>query len=242
MNANRNPSRTRMILWSAAGLLVLAAAGWTILGPGRELAVSFTRFLMDEDGARAWIRAHQPYAALYFLGLQTLQVVFSPIPGELSCLIGGMVFGWAGGFLLSSLGLTVGSAINVSLGRAFERVFLEKIIPGRILDRFEARSRQWGLTAVLVLFLFPGLPKDTFCYLFGLTRIPLLPFIAVSSLARMPGTLVLSLQGAQIIEGDWTFFIVVTTVGGALVIAGWLLRGRIFRRLGIVDRGEERLW
>ena len=222
------------------GILVLIALGALLLfGPLRNFIWETTSFLLDKDGARKYILA-QPHAGLYFIGLQVLQVIFSPIPGELSCFLGGLIFGWLTGFLYSCLGLTIGSLVNISLGRFFERVFLEKIIPARHLNNFEARSRRWGLATVFILFLFPGAPKDIFCYLFGLTRIPIIPFLLVSSVARMPGTLVLSLQGAQVIEGEWTSFILITVAGLVVSIPALIYKKQIFRRLGISEGASGR--
>ncbi len=216
-------------------LIALVGLGVAFYGPLKDFTWRVTEFLLDVEGARAYILEHQPYSIFYFIGLQVLQVIISPIPGEVSCFLGGLVFGWALGFLYSCIGLTIGSLVNVSVGRAFERVFLEKIIPVRVLDRFEARAKKWGLLSVFILFLFPGAPKDTLCFLFGLTRIPIIPFLLVSSVARMPGTLVLNLQGAKVIEGDWTFFIILTVTGIAVAVPALIFKERIFRRFGITD-------
>ena len=235
---NESPSNHLAPIWRRRvliGILVLLAAlvvaGY---GPLRDFAVKTTEFMLDKDGAREHILA-QPNAPLYFLGLQVLQVIVSPIPGEMSCFLGGVIFGWWEGFLLSSLGLTLGSLVNVSLGRFFERVFLEKIIPASFLDRFESRVKRWGLPTVFILFVFPGAPKDTLCYLFGLSRLPIWSFILVSSVARLPGTLVLSLQGAKIVEGDWTFFFLLTGFGLAVAIPALIFKNRLFRWLGVPD-------
>jgi uncharacterized membrane protein YdjX (TVP38/TMEM64 family) len=234
-----NSSRPLYEKWIVIfGLLALLVLLGIFFVPLRDFVVRNTAFLLDKDGARAHILA-QPHAAAYFVGLQTLQVIVSPIPGELSCFLGGLIFGWLPGFLYSTLGLTIGSLVNISLGRFFERIFLERVIPRRILDRFEAKSRRWGLWTVFILFLFPGAPKDTLCYLFGLTRIPVLVFLLVSSVARLPGTLVLCLQGAKIIEGDWTFFIVLTVTGLLVTIPALVFKKKIYAWFGITDGSEE---
>lgn len=222
--------------WFLVGILVLLAA-LTVLywGPLHDFAVRVTRFMLDKEGARAQILAH-PHSLLYFIGLQAIQVIISPIPGELSSFLAGLVFGWGPGFFYATIGLTIGSLINVCLGRIFERVFLEKIIPARILDSFEKKAKKWGLFTVFMLFLFPGAPKDTLCYLFGLSRIPIWVFLLVSSVARMPGTLVLCLQGDKVVEGDWTVFIVLTLGAIALIVPAYLFKDRIFKIFGIDDQ------
>ncbi|MEW5723414.1 MAG: VTT domain-containing protein [Thermodesulfobacteriota bacterium] len=224
-----------LFLFLSALLLVL---GVVCFHPLRELIWRTTTFLMDEEGARAWVVSHSPLSELYYIGLSALQVVLSPVPGELTGLLGGLVFGWLPGFLYATVGLTLGSFINISAARAFERVFLERIIPARLLNRFEARVHRWGLVTVFILFLFPGAPKDTMCYFFGLSRIPVWSFLVVSSVARLPGTPLLTLQGAEVFEGDWKFFLVLTGTSMALLVPAMLYRGRLYRKFGITDGGS----
>lgn len=213
-------------------LCLLVIFGALLFEPLRDLTWRVTEFVLDKDGARKAILAY-PYSIAYYTVLCAVQVVVAPIPGEVTGLLGGYIFGWARGFVYATLGLTIGSAINVLIGRFFERVFLEKVIPTGLLDSFEAKSKRWGLATVFLLFLFPGAPKDTLCYLFGLTRLPVLSFLVVSSLARMPGTLVLCLQGDKAFEGEWTFFIILTLISMVIIIPMVIYKDRIFTRLGL---------
>jgi len=243
MDMNRTKGRRGNRAW-LKGLLFLVLLGLAPLavlsyGPLGDLVQRTTRFLMDHEGARAWVLSHQPYSAVYFIALQVFQVVFSPIPGEFSGFLGGYIFGWVQGFIYSTIGLTLGSLVAVSIGRAFERVVLEKILPARVLDEFGARVHRWGLATVFILFLIPGAPKDYMSYLFGLSRIPILNFLVVSAAARMPGTLALSLQGAKVFEGDWIFFIVLTAVSLAVLLPLFFWRDRIFVFFGIKDRTPD---
>lgn len=227
-----NRSKTEKAL--LIGLLIALVALFILFfGPIRDFAWRITQFLMDEEGARRYFQERQPYSAFYYIGLSVLQVVISPIPGELACFLGGLIFGWGPGFVYATIGLTLGSLINVGIGRFFERLFLEKFIPARILDKFEARMDKYGLITVFILFVFPGAPKDVMCYLFGLSRIPILQFLVVSSIARMPGTFVLSLQGASVFEGDWSMFIYLTIGGMAVVIPLLIFKEKILNKLGI---------
>ena len=233
-SSNRNNNSRKVKVWLlAGGIVLLAVLGAIFYGPVRELVWKITGFLMDKEEARRYILSYQPYSALYFIGLQALQVVLSPIPGELSGFLGGFIFGWAFGLIYSTAGLTLGSLAAVSLGRVFERVFLEKIIPARILNEFGVRVHRWGLATVFILFLIPGAPKDYMSYLFGLSPIPIWSFLLVSSMARLPGTLVLSLQGAKVFEGDWTFFALLTVGALTVLIPLLLFKDRILGRLGI---------
>ncbi|MCH7895737.1 MAG: VTT domain-containing protein [candidate division NC10 bacterium] len=59
------------------------------------------------------------------------------------------------------------------------------------------REEPRGIPAVFFLFLIPGFPKDTLSYILGVSPIPLWAFFLVMTVGRMPGTWLLSIQGAK---------------------------------------------
>jgi uncharacterized membrane protein YdjX (TVP38/TMEM64 family) len=170
---------------------------------------------------------------LYFVGLQALQVVVSLVPGELTGLLGGYIFGASLGFVYSTVGLTLGATVAVLIGRFFGRVFVERLIPARLLNGMGRRVDRWGLVAVFAFYLIPGLPKDSVCYLAGLSRLPLVPFILVSSVARMPGTLWLVLQGAHVLNRNWGLLAIFTLAVLAACVPVFLFRRSIQARFGL---------
>jgi len=226
--------------WALLALLtMMAITAIFIISPLGSWIWHIKDFLTDREEARTYILSAQPYSALYYIGLQIFQVVISVIPGEVTGFLGGFIFGAGPGFLYSVIGLTVGSAIAVAIGRVFERVFLERIIPKRLLDRFGNRVERWGLVTVFIFYLIPGAPKDYTCYLIGLSRLPLTHFIVISSIARMPATLVLNLQGAKVFEGDWLFLAILTVVSMIILIPLLVFSDHIQRYFGIKSRKEE---
>ena len=66
-------------------------------------------------------------------------------------------------------------------------------------------------------------PKDFVCYFFGLTRMSLAFFLVGATLARLPGTLLLSLEGAQVYKGHYAI-----TLGLAALYIG--LASLLYRR------------
>jgi len=68
--------------------------------------------------------------------LQALQVVVSPIPGELTGVVGGYVYGVKFGFVASTLGLTLGSWVAFELASIFGRPLVEKFVAKKVLEKF----------------------------------------------------------------------------------------------------------
>ena len=84
-----------------------------------------------------------------------------------------------------------------------------------------------GVILCFVIFLIPGLPKDMTCYLFGLSPMPFWVFAVVSTLGRIPGTWVLSAQGAHTASGDYVEVILLTALAVALALPLYYYRNRL---------------
>jgi uncharacterized membrane protein YdjX (TVP38/TMEM64 family) len=168
-------------------------------------------------------------APFTFIALQALQVIISPIPGEATGFIAGFLFGKWIGFFYSTVGLTLGSAVAFFLSRQFRRLVRLWLIRSRLYGRFEHLVEHQGLFMVYVLFLFPGFPKDFLCYLLGFSRMPWLAFIAIVILGRMPGTLVLAMQGANIYDKDIEGFISILFLTLLVLLPSLYYRERIYQ-------------
>ena len=147
--------------------------------------------------------------------MQVVQVVLAPIPGEATGFAGGLLFGTGPGFLYSTIGLTLGSWINLLLGRLLGRGFVRRVVSQAHLSRFDALMQGQGLLAALALFVLPGFPKDYLCLFLGLSQLPLRVLLTVAAAGRMPGTFLLSLQGANLARGMFLSFAIVAAICGA---------------------------
>ncbi len=82
---------------------------------------------------------------------------------------------------------------------------------------------------MFLLFLIPGFPKDTLSYILGVTPIPLWSFFIVMSVGRMPGTWLLSIQGAKFHAGEYYSLIIFVVIGGILLVIGYVYRAQIMK-------------
>jgi len=84
-----------------------------------------------------------------------------------------------------------------------------------------------GAILCFIIFLMPGLPKDVTCYLFGLSPMPFWVFAVVSTLGRIPGTWVLSAQGARTASGDYLQVVLLTAIVVAVALPLYYYRNRL---------------
>jgi len=174
-----------------------------------EKITYFYNLFSDREQIKTFVASFGHGAPAIFIIIQILQVLFAPFPGEATGFIGGFLFGTAKGFIYSSIGLTAGSWINFSIGRFMGKRFVRQLIPERQLDRLDKIIKRQGVIVLFTLFVIPGFPKDYLCLFLGLTKLPLKIFLILTGIGRMPGTLMLSLQGSYIFEQKYGLFAVI---------------------------------
>lgn len=194
------------------------------------LAASYD-LLVQRERFAAYVASYGHAAPLVFMGVQILQVIFAPIPGEATGVIGGFLFGAAKGCFYSTIALTIGSWINFSIGRFLGKRWVRNIVPDRRLARFDHVIRHQGVLVGFILFLIPGFPKDYLCLVLGVSTMPMRVFLILAGIGRIPGTLMLSLQGALVFEKNYFIFCVVVVVNLLIVYFGYRYRESLYRRI-----------
>jgi uncharacterized membrane protein YdjX (TVP38/TMEM64 family) len=184
--------------------------------------------------------AYGPWAPLIFMGLQVLQVLIAPIPGEASGILGGYLFGAWPGFFYSSLGLTLGSWIAFGIGRVIWDLMPERAMDTRLYRRFNTLASTGQSIIPFLLFLIPGMPKDALSYLLGFSRMPLAIFLFITGIGRMPGTLMLSFQGADVHAANYSQLAVLVGISLVLGLAGFLYRRKLLANLLLHHRKQKR--
>jgi uncharacterized membrane protein YdjX (TVP38/TMEM64 family) len=194
-------------LGAGISLLGLAAAGVAAWKTGLLDGLS------NRDHVVGLLRSSGVKGPLACIGVQFLQVVIFAIPGEITQFAAGYVFGAWRGFAFSVLGIMLGSAFNFGFARLVGRPALERFISARTIAKVDAAlNNAKGKSAMFLLFLMPGMPKDAMSYCAGLTNMGLLEFIVISGLARIPALLASVLLGSQANRRDYGAMVVTAAV------------------------------
>jgi uncharacterized membrane protein YdjX (TVP38/TMEM64 family) len=234
MNSPRRQLVIRAIVFLAlVGLLFYFSRQipqpFSALSSSIEELDDFQDIYSSTDKLSQFLRSLGPYSPAVFVLLQVLQVVAAPFPGELTGVAGGYVYGNKLGFVLSTIGLTLGSWVAFELASILGRPFVERFVNQDVLHKFDFLTTNAGATLCFVMFLFPGFPKDYLCYLLGLSRMKLRSFLIVSIIGRLPGTYLLTMQGASIRKQEYYTAIVFAVLSAAILLVAYLYRGQIFQ-------------
>ena len=195
--------------------------------PGEDFD-DFEGIYSNSDRLTKFLQSLGPYPPAVFVLLQVLQVIAAPFPGELTGVAGGYVYGETFGFLLSSIGLTLGSWIAFELASILGRPFVERFISQEVLHKFDFLTTNTGAMICFLLFLVPGFPKDYLCYLLGLSRMKLGTFLIVSIVGRIPGTYLLTVQGAKFRNQEYYAVALFAVVSAVILLAAYLYRNKIY--------------
>lgn len=197
-------------------------------GAWRDVA-NYYRFFLNPKQLKIFITSFGHYSAVVFILIQALQVVFAPVPGEVTGFVGGYIFGNTWGALFSTIGLMLGSSVAFGIARSLGIKFVEKIVKKEYIKKFNFFITHKGLYVAFILFLIPGFPKDSLCYLLGLTHMRFLDFFLINLIARLPGTLMLTLQGSAIEKEKYLTFFILLSISIIIIFALYLARDLVLR-------------
>ena len=184
-------------------------------------------FFLNKEKITGFLNSLGPLSFIGFILLQSAQVVLSPIPGEMTGLIGGFLYGPLLGILLSTVGLTIGSWIAFSLSKYFGRPFVEKFVKKETINRYDYLLHHKGAFLVFLLFLIPGFPKDYLCYILGLGHLGTKEFLIISTVGRFLGTVMLTLGGTYIRNHQYYRFSLLLGIAIVVILVSMAYRDKI---------------
>lgn len=233
--AFNNGARWALISAVLAAALVLVI--WLVIidAPAIRFLVRLYRdkqFLKDTVAAWGWA------APVVFIAIQALQVIISPVPGEITGPVGGALFGTLWGVVYSTIGLTTGTLVCFWIGRMWGEPLVRPWLSEHHWNRLNFILEAEGAILCFILYLVPGFPKDIISYLFGISPMPFWLFATVSTLGRLPGTWISSYFGAHVAEQQYIYAIVFMAVIIALCLPFYYYRNRIIARF--TRRGRAR--
>lgn len=218
-NRKQNRIRTGIVLVLlaaviAAGYIYLRQKGWL-------------EMFESAEALQEYVGSFGAWAPVIFILLQIAQVIVAPIPGNVTTLAGGAMFGFWPALGYSTFAIFVGSMIAFGIGRVCGKPVVYRLASPKVVDKYlnVLASRQ-RLTLSL-LFLFPFFPDDVLCLLAGLTGYSW-SWFAVMVLLTRPWGLVFS---ALIGSGSLSMPLWGWVVLGALALAAMVLSIKYGSRL-----------
>jgi uncharacterized membrane protein YdjX (TVP38/TMEM64 family) len=216
-----------------AGVIALAAIIFFLVIPNWN---AITNVFSSTENFKAWIDSFGIWGPVVFYLLCTAQVVFAPIPGNLTGIAGGALFGLGWGFLLTHTGILTGSILAYLVGKYGGRRLVVWFIGEEKYKKYTKifnSDLSWGL---FIIFLVPFFPDDILCILAGISPLPLRRFIILVVIGRAPSAFFNSAIGAGLLKADdfnipWWVWAAIAAVVAALGVVYFLNKSKINRWL-----------
>jgi uncharacterized membrane protein YdjX (TVP38/TMEM64 family) len=209
--------------WVSVVLLSFFILAFYILIYHSEIYLAF----LDRKKLTDFVHSFGKLGPVIFISLQVFQVLFAPIPGEVTGFLGGFLYGNFFGILYSTIGLGIGSWLAFIFARWAGQPLVERIVSPKILLRFDYLMAHKGTWIAFLLFLIPGFPKDYLCYILGLGHMDLKTFLIISTVGRLLGTSMLTFQGHLVREKNYLALGVVIGLSLLCLLLGYLYREKL---------------
>ncbi|HRV94268.1 MAG TPA: VTT domain-containing protein, partial [Anaerolineae bacterium] len=158
----------------------------------------------DRDLVTAYLAQLGLWAPVLSLLIVSLQHMTPVFPGQAVILAAsGYLYGPAGGFFINMLAAVAASQLAFVLARRAGKPFVNRILPAKLLDRWQEVADKRGFYFLVMNFWFPVIPGNAANYLAGLTSISFWTFLLANILGRIPGVLIITLIGAYGFNLSW---------------------------------------
>ncbi len=177
----------------AALLLALLAAGVVLAWRSGLLAI-----LSRREELQRLVAELGPWGPLAIVGFQVLQVLLAPVPGQITSIVAGYLYGVVWGTVLCMVGLVLGTAAALGIARRFGRPLVERLVSPQTLARLDRYLERHGPLALFLIFLLPFLPDDATAFVAGLSSLRVSQLLLLATVGRFPGVVVAVLLGARV--------------------------------------------
>ena len=198
----------------------------------------FMQFGNDAASVKNYINSFGGASRLVFIAIQVLQIVFAFIPGELTEIAAGYIFGAWEGLVLCEIGIALATVLIFKIMKTIGQKALDIFIDPVKHKKFNYLLHEEKLVFILfLLFFIPVIPKDILIYFSALTYLRTYHFLLLSMTARIPSILSSTFAGEALGADNYTLTIIIYAVTGIISVIGLLVYKRHLKKRNISTNG-----
>jgi len=188
---------------------------------------------------KAFIGGFGYKAPFIFFLFQSLQVLFLTVPGSITTIAGGAMFGFWSGFLLSYIGISLGSLLTFVVCRKLGQGFVRKIIGDKNFNKYFSVLTARKLIMIFLMLLLPFFPDNIICAISGLSSIKFRHFIVIVFVTRPWGLAFSSLVGAGLLQAPMKLIIIFIPIVVVIALLGIKFFPKIEDKLVVLLKMEK---
>lgn len=127
-------------------------------------------------------------AFLFLILMQIIQIVICIIPGQPIQIAASYTLGFWAGLIATLIGAVLGTIITYILASFLGKSVMHILFGKEKIDKYAKKlNSRRSYLIIFLIYLIPGIPKDSVSYIAGVSEIKLRPFIYISTIGRIPG-------------------------------------------------------
>lgn len=205
----------KQIVWIIILIAIIIAVG-ILYFIGKD--IGWFSVFDSEESLRHFVESFGAWAPLVFFVLQFFQVIFAPIPGAVTTVVGGMLFGFWKGLLISFSAVFLGSVCAFLLGKIFGRPLAERIAGKEAVAKYLSTVSLRQRVMLFLMFLLPFFPDDLICIITGLTAMKVRTFMLIVLFSRPWGFAIFSLLGTKALSLPFYIWLIIGILAVAILI------------------------
>ena len=221
----KDKSKLKTIFYIIAAIIGIAIITLLLYKPVYSL-------INNPDQCKKFLNDFGIFGQLIFSLIVALQVLVAFLPGEPVEILAGYLYGPIMGMFLCILGTGIASVLIYFIVKKLGDKIVYKIFGKEKVEKISFLKNQNKLTYImLIVFLIPGTPKDIFTYFMPMTKIKFLPFLIISTLARIPSVITSTLGGHALDKKQYFLMAVVFICTAVISLIGiWFYQNKILKK------------
>ena len=198
------------------------------------------RFASSPEVFREWVDSHGIWGKVFFVGVNTLQIILAFIPGEPLEIAAGYAFGAVEGTVLCLIAAALGGMIVFLLVRTLGKKLVNVFFDDEKLDNLKFLKKSPARDLLLfIIFFIPGTPKDLICYAAGLTDVKFYIWLVICTVGRIPSIITSTIGGNALGTQRYVFATVTLVITLILSGLGLLLYRHITKKASAEEHGDD---
>lgn len=222
-------------------LLIL---GFILIGIPLYIFVNYRDTVLNVS----WLRKELPIflnqyrneAIFILLAMQIVQVVICFLPGQPLQFAGSYIFGIFKGYLISIVGIIMGSIITFYLAKILGKDAICTLFNNDKIEYYRKKLNSGkGLSILFLIYFIPGLPKDLLGYAAGISDMNLSSFILISTLGRTPAMFAGLLMGHFLKTGNYIGIGILCLIIGFILVIFYLNIRKVYQFFAHIEERER---
>ena len=209
----RTLDKIRAAIFVSFTLLIIASllayAAW-----GDKLPIKEINMYVDSSNRAPWI----------FMAVYAGLAVFLPTTPMMA--VGGVLFGFWFGLLLTTLAGFVSAIFTFGLARTLGRTFVENILgrksSAELLEKYHDKIARHGVVSVIVLRIMPIMPFNILNLIMGISKVSVKNYAAGTVVGLVPSNILAVYFGSLALTfalREFSFYLAVLLTLGLIVLA-----------------------